>query len=269
VFWAFGILFSCFILDSLRLLLLVAMSRPNCRFGWQCHRPDCFYHHPDGRAIDGNPDPRITLGPMFFAPPMAQNGRMVPMMPLPMHPAMPFAQSMPQQHSGGSPAQSPTNVRKGAPECRFGRKCTRANCYFTHPDGREIEDRDANGNDEKEDADEYEVLRALDEEDNMHDQEAVDEDSWFPTSGTCSCCKGFIYRCPCPDAFCSRCDAAAAVAAHEEQESNSGSPHQVNGDADWAPWKDEWFAESRNCSTCHGYRYRVVGQPVCNACQAQ
>jgi len=245
----------------------------NCRFGWQCHRADCYYAHPEGRAIDGNArvyDPRIVVPGMFF-PPMARNGHMMHMMagPMPMQSGVPH-----QGYQGGSPAQSPTShphqrhSGKAPPPCRFGRKCTRRDCYFSHPNGREIEERGSNGNEEKDDGDEFrelEIQRALEEEEDIRNQGAVDEDSWFPICSDCECCKGFIYRCSCPDAFCSRCSAAAAIAAHEE-ETAADSETQGNSNEDWAPWKDEWFADSKDCSTCHGYRYRVAGQPVCTAC---
>jgi len=120
---------------------------------------------------------------------------------------------------------------------------------------------------DEDEADLKEIEQALEaeDEDNIQQQGGVDEDSWFPSSRDCQCCKGYIYRCTCANNCCVQCGAAAASAvAHEE---NDEEPNVVeSGAADWAPWKDEWFPASRNCANCKGYRYRVPGESVCSSC---
>lgn len=232
-----------------------------CRFGWQCHRPDCYFAHPEGRQIDGNPPPGafppVAVVPPVFFPAPAQGMIPVAVQPAPFMPA-PGPLSPP-------PGKNPV-------PCRFDRKCSRADCYYFHPNGREIDDQDdeqaqdaiSNAQTEETDGELKELDRALEEaeQEAFALQGGVDEDSWFPTSQGCQCCQGFIYRCGCDGRVCRKCGGEAAAAAAENDDADDSAA------SDWAPWKDEWFPESRNCTTCNGYKYRVPGKALCPTCSS-
>ncbi len=192
-----------------------------CRFGWRCHRSDCFYSHPDGRGIDGVAppfDPRLAVVPpaVYFAPPpQGMVPTAVPPGPV-VHMAgpagfAPVAMTLPFPPGPSAPGgPAGPSAASGPRVCRFDRACTRVDCYFQHPNGREME-LGASGapsaesvtgdaeDEDKEESDLKEIERAMEDDDDevAHLAGGVDEDSWYPASQSCECCQGFIYRCVC------------------------------------------------------------------------
>ena len=67
-------------------------TAPVCRFGWECHRPDCWYSHPGGRAIDGGGSgPPTYPGPSHSLPPHLQSSGLPPSV---LHSTLPFNPSL-------------------------------------------------------------------------------------------------------------------------------------------------------------------------------
>ena len=237
------------------------MSQVVCKFGWKCHRPDCYFLHPSGREVDGVPLTQAAIAASSSGTPS-------------------LSTAAAHQSSATAPARSPSSKGSATP-CRFDRACNRVECYFAHPNGRVIDESEP---DFDTDIKEMEDLVAQQESDlptflaEQGALQAIDEDSWFPGCKSCACCQGWIYKCSCPAQFCTKCAAADFAASdHDDALSAAMSPSRASrhsqsapeetkaGDA-WAPWKDEWFSESRNCKRCEGFRYRVPGQRVCPDC---
>lgn len=221
------------------------MSQIVCKFGWKCHRPDCYFLHPNGRETDGAPATGAAVPASVRPPPSPSN-------------------------SSGAP-RAASNVPNA---CRFDRACNRADCYFAHPNGRVIDEQ--SDQDQDYDADLKEFNDAGDEADfnqYLADNgmlQAQDEDSWFPACQSCECCKGWIYKCPCAAQYCLKCSARqyAADVSESTESSSSKDPTESKVPESWAPWKDEWFPASRDCKKCNGFKYRVAGFDVCPDCKA-
>lgn len=102
-----------------------------CRFGVDCHRRDCWYSHPAGRAIDARPGGgeannsvnSASNGLLSASSGGARPGRVPPggggMMMVP--------QASPRMGGGGG---------GGGRECRYSFDCTRRDCHFSHPLGK-------------------------------------------------------------------------------------------------------------------------------------
>ena len=167
------------------------MPAQPCRFGRACHRPDCWFAHPEARAVD---DKAAGAG-------AGAGGGGV--------------------SGGGSGASAAPSAAPGAPPgaapCRFGTACTRAGCYFAHPEGRVV-DGTAGGAAPPgapppppqqqehatpprdvdflpDDLDSPTADQAAMEEMMFEMEQSVQADTWFPEYRNCGCCKGFIYGC--------------------------------------------------------------------------
>lgn len=99
--------------------------------------------------------------------------------------------------------------------CRYDRECRRADCYFSHPNGRLIDEQSWDPQsayssyspynsggygggyggefNETEEMMQESVERLMDYEDEM-----ARRDTWFPSSMGCNCCKGYVYACEDP-----------------------------------------------------------------------
>eukprot|EP01115_Flamella_aegyptia_P005736 TRINITY_DN24052_c1_g1_i1.p1 TRINITY_DN24052_c1_g1~~TRINITY_DN24052_c1_g1_i1.p1 ORF type:complete len:166 (+),score=23.65 TRINITY_DN24052_c1_g1_i1:60-557(+) len=99
--------------------------------------------------------------------------------------------------------------------CKWGRKCHRVDCYFFHPEGREIDEQymyyrynggggqggydmpqqnygapniDPNYISENQMQQDFFNITAQEEE-------MAKKDEWYPASRNCNCCNGYIYGC--------------------------------------------------------------------------
>jgi hypothetical protein len=100
-----------------------------CRFGYGCRRPDCYFAHPEGRAIasGGGGAPPVGSPTMLPAGFVLRNQAGAPggmLQPPPL-----FAGG-----GGGGGRGGGGNTRA----CKFGVECTRGDCYFSHPEGRSV-----------------------------------------------------------------------------------------------------------------------------------
>jgi len=131
----------------------------------------------------------------------------------------------------GSPGSSSTSDSPKVSHqkvCRYGRKCRRPECWFPHPEGRDIDDSKASSKAEK--------------------KSSNDEDSY------CVCCKGHPYECETPQ--CAERGFCGCTFGDDPTEDDDHSDDDT--------WKDEWFPTSRHCRCCEGYIYRCKGQqPLC------
>merc|ERR1712054_437494 len=102
------------------------------------------------------------------------------------------------------------SMNPGTRPCKWGRKCHRADCYFFHPEGREIDEQfgyfpqqyqqyppqmgqmygmeHQNYVSEYQMQEEYSYIMAQEEE-------MAKKEEWYPAARNCECCKGYIYGC--------------------------------------------------------------------------
>ena len=180
------------------------MSTTVCRYSRNCRRPDCYFAHPEGRLIEQQGG--------------AAEGR-----------------SSPQHHHDSSPSHghhghgghNGVERSKNPTPCRFDRQCKRPECYFSHPNGRDIDemypypgqqqqpprhpspattpvvtlsnsgDADASPNAAYNRSFEnfvraHEEEREADETMMENLEESDLQDDWIPASRNCSCCKGLL-----------------------------------------------------------------------------
>jgi len=195
---------------------------------------DCWYAHPNGRALDQqqgygqqNMMPAVHMMPVHSGP--------IP------HPiTSPITSSfLPRSGDPGSPGNSSTSDspkagghRPGASRtCKWGRKCHRPDCYFSHPEGRDM------------DAPKVKPKAVA--------AETKSDDDQF-----CPCCKGHPYECETE--ACAERGACGCTWGEDPTEDDDHSDDDT--------WKDEWFPHSRNCHCCKGYIYRCnVEQLLCES----
>lgn len=104
-----------------------------CRFGVDCHRKDCWYSHPVGRAMDaggggssgGSSVSNGVGGALGAAGSGGGGGARLGMMPGGMMP-----QASPRMGGDGSSGGG------GGRECRYSYECKRKDCHFNHPLGK-------------------------------------------------------------------------------------------------------------------------------------
>lgn len=221
------------------------MSTPMpCRFGFDCRRADCWFTHPTGRAIDQQPlmygNPMMSHMPtMPNMPNMPNMPTMMPNMPQ-MMPPMGFSgvtkpivpgEPMPQSNSGSS-------RQSGQQVCRWGRQCHRSECWFLHPEGRDL-DQGGGAARSSPPIDDYDD--ALDEFENGQDGHTDSHEEF-----NCPCCNGNPENCQTPS-----CKAAGVCACQQDRIVEAEMDEDVGPDS----WKDEWFPQSRDCECCKGYVY--------------
>jgi hypothetical protein len=104
-----------------------------CRFGYNCRRPDCYFAHPEGRAIansgGGTPPPGSPGSPTIMPPGFVMRNQVGLGMAPPLPPT--FAGAPGGRGGGGGGGGN-------ARPCKFGIECTRGDCYFSHPEGRSV-----------------------------------------------------------------------------------------------------------------------------------
>jgi len=181
-----------------------------CRYSRNCRRPDCYFAHPEGRLIEQGGAPNTQHH----------------------HDSSPTSG---RPHQGGHGAYNGVGGKNPTP-CRFDRQCKRPECYFSHPNGRDIDDAyyggqpphqqqprhsspatnpaaapsNSNAGDTSPNAAlnrSFEQFVATHEAEidanetmmeNLEDSEL--QDTWIPASRDCSCCKGsfiFVIRSVC------------------------------------------------------------------------
>jgi len=146
--------------------------------------------------------------------------------------------------------------------CNFGRQCRRQQCWYEHPQGREVddvlslEDRLAalcvSGGSVSERAEaEAELI-----------QEAFESSQdWFPRSADCPCCRGYIYDCG--DPTCHSLGVCGCTFAEDSKSRDDLTDTIIDSDnEDDDTWKDIWYSDSRHCPCCNGYVYKCH-----NVCQ--
>lgn len=194
------------------------MSATVCKFGYDCHRQDCYYVHPTGRFIDSD------VYNMNMPVQQHQQQQYIPQQ-------QQFMQSTQQSSSGSGSSKQPQ-------VCKFNRRCQRTNCYFLHPNGRAMDFHNDNELDE--------VLNHIDSHNgNNKQQQSTDDD-------VCPCCHGNPDNCnneQCKQRGYCGCQFGQT---NDSSDSNIIEQHL----AELEGWRDEWFSASRECDCCHGYVYR-------------
>jgi len=110
-----------------------------CRFGYNCRRADCYFAHPEGRAItngvcapqSGGMGSPTVMPPGFVMRNQAGPGGMAPPLPL----------GAPTLGGYGAASVPPPGGRGGGGNvrpCKFGIECTRGDCYFSHRGGGRV-----------------------------------------------------------------------------------------------------------------------------------
>lgn len=255
-----------------------------CRWGVECRRQDCWFLHPTGRLIDSNVGPLPPqmlstnvgpgLGMDMITPMMAQ-----------MHIASPGMQGMypvnvshltgvTKPLSESSQQVAPQQQQKKGPAvCRYGRECRRAECWFTHPEGREIDsgeftpnapsrqldDNVVNSRPPINSPDSIDFDAELDEFEAKLDAEndnSFDDDGYEDNNFDCPCCNNNPQGCTGTP----QCKSSGICVCQMGMQSE----REIAADD---TWRDEWFPSSRNCACCNGYAYRCAKQDV--ACTAE
>ncbi|MCJ1296689.1 hypothetical protein MMC34_008255 [Xylographa carneopallida] len=247
-----------------------------CRFGFTCHRADCWFAHPTGRAIDQQQPPAAM--PPAAANPYALNPALLPQymqmlaqpqpgFPSAVGPAAPYASSITKPITSSNldsssshhshPAASAKRGGGGPAVCRYGRECHREGCYFAHPEGRALDERRGSGTGGRAGGaggagraspSDDEVADALDEFEAANGQLTSEEED---------------------EAAFRRYKQSLGIVDDDEEEEEE-EQHVPNGPRGGGrggvddTWKDEWFANSRLCDCCKGYVYRCEKQqPTC------
>jgi hypothetical protein len=172
------------------------------------------------------------------------------------------------------PVSNQDEVRKKKTECKHGNDCRRKGCFFLHPDGREMNN--------KNDDDLANDLAALGMDDDdfggEDDNDYIDglaqttsTNDWFPEYRNCKCCSGCIYQCKgevcvqigkCECSVGSKTEAAtttAAAATPAKEAPSVATDAAPTGGGGNEAWRDEWFPAARECTCCKGYVYRCDG----------
>lgn len=98
-----------------------------CRFGTRCTRPDCYYDHPEGRAIDTpcRDDVVCTSQDCYFKHP---NGRNIDTAPTQARPVVCELGYYCRDRECANSHKS----REIDKKCNAGKGCTRRGCWFDH-----------------------------------------------------------------------------------------------------------------------------------------
>jgi hypothetical protein len=151
----------------------MAAPRTVCRYGRACHRQGCYFAHPEGRDIDGQPSPygedpsvapvtaSFSLLKSNLGPTSAPAAR--PVLPPSKVPCK-FDRKCTRQVRAAPLRDVPVepSIDADGPACARGR---RQNCHFNHPNGREMEDGYTLDGEEDSEDEIDEIQRALEEED--------------------------------------------------------------------------------------------------------
>jgi hypothetical protein len=151
---------------------------------------------------------------------------------------------------GGGAAANPGNV------CRFGRGCHREGCYYSHPEGRDVDDgmAPAGGISAGPGAQRGGARAAapisptsgrsdFDPED--WEEEPTEEEFFAAQGGVqvCECCNGKPLECQTPGCKAAgKCGCTLGETVEDDQEDDS--------------LRDEWFPAYRDCPCCAGTIYR-------------
>ena len=114
-------------------------------------------------------------------------------------------------HQSSTPSQTGPASSATVNQCKFGRKCHRTDCYFLHPDGRDVDD-----------AEQQEIFRHIDEANgNLSDTDEF----------ICPCCKNNSQSCNTPQCkerggICG-CEFGSDNKQTDEYEDDEGGEHIV------------------------------------------
>jgi len=165
-------------------------------------------------------------------------------------PSSPSGKSTGSGSSDGSEPRGP-----GKAVCRWGRKCHRSDCWFEHPEGRDLDD----GKGDKSDAqsthsdpadceccggDPFNCQTPACVEQGMcgctygleQDVEEADawKDEWFPASKDCKCCGGYVYKCKTTEPACESGECFCLLVTGASQTGspkNQGADHKADSGA--------------------------------------